>query len=139
MQLNIYLRDCLINNPNYKAVNTKKTAIEGYAQVKIQLTCNMTSLTLILGNSPGLLSIGFHTLEYHTFPSPFQVFYFENSVHKQLKFFTQWAKKFHPNTKYRKYSRVFIWRGILEKDSMKTNEIGNLSVLYLSNFPNLNT
>lgn len=72
------------------------TDTDGYAQVKIQLTCKHSiSLTFILAESRSPL----HRLP-HTWVSyisqPLQVFYFRNSVHEQLKFFTQRAKKFHP-------------------------------------------
>lgn len=87
-----------------------------------------SSLTWHLANSPGLLSRGLHTLEYHTSLNSLQVFTLKNSVYK-LKIFTQWAKKFHHHH-YRQYSRVFIWRGILEKRFSENKWNWKLGILY---------
>lgn len=88
-----YLRDCLINNATIE--QSEQVNWRWHRQQRSEQHWRVNT-TQHLPQQSSLLSTGFHTLEYHAFPSPLRVFYFENAVHEQLKFFTQRAKKSHP-------------------------------------------
>jgi hypothetical protein len=93
--------------------------------IKVQLTRLLQTTHLHPENSPGPLSRGLPHTRVSYISQPLQVFYFENSVYKQLKLYAA-SKGISPpllsteNTQECSFGEEF-WR----KDSMKTIETGN--------------